>query len=275
MITGDTAAYDESLVDQWEFLDGDQQALSKRYGDGKPIRRDIFTARNDTFDNVVETHYIRCTSLLRSKNGTGCQSIFEGGAKNTIVKMPDHIGAGPFARVVSLEPVSSMKRSTTEQVYELVTDYDFAAAAEEEKGDVNFRIDYTNLLEYWNDITDTPASRKRWFGDFSGWLKKMTTIANKETGTLPLEYDDTIKLFHFQTYCPTLKLTTTADMDAYIHMGLYAQYGYYFEGSILPTPQLIDAYGYFSVEPVAEVWGFFLLLFFSLSLSLFCKLQLS
>lgn len=37
----------------------------------------------------------------------------------------------------------------TSQVYELTVHYDLAAASEEEKGDVNFRIDYTNLLNYW------------------------------------------------------------------------------------------------------------------------------
>ncbi|OBT62696.1 hypothetical protein VE03_07107 [Pseudogymnoascus sp. 23342-1-I1] len=253
MITGDEDAYDESLVDQWTFLDDDQQVLSKRDSAGKKIKRDIFTKREDTFDNVVETHRITCNSLGKYANETRCQSIFKGGAKNTIVKMPDHAGAGPYARVISLEPVTSSKRATTQQEYELVTDYDLAAAAEEAKGNVNFRIDYTNLLEYWDEITDEPATRKRWFGDFDGWLKKMTTITSKEDGTLPLEYEDTIKLFHFQRYCPTLGLTTTLDLDANIHLGLYTQYGYYFEGSILPTPELISAYGYFSIAPVAAI----------------------
>jgi hypothetical protein len=84
-------------------------------------------------------------------------------------------------------------------------------------------------------------------------LKKMTTITKEEDGSLPLEYDEILKLFHFREYCPTLGLTVTLDMDANIHVGLYAQYGYYFEGSILPTPQLISSYAYFSVAPAAAV----------------------
>ncbi|KAK9413532.1 hypothetical protein SUNI508_11854 [Seiridium unicorne] len=253
MITGDTSAYDESLVDQWTFLDDDSEELSKRDTKGKAKKRDLFTNNGDTFSNVVETHRIKCNSPLRYGNETGCQSIFKGGARNTIVKMPDHVGAGPYARVVSLERVASNKRDTTEEEYELTTDYDLAAAAEEEKGAVNFRIDYTNLLEYWDEITDTPAERRRWFGDFSGWLKKMTTITKKEDGSLPLEYEDNVKLLHFQKYCPKLDLNTTLDLDANIHIGLYSQYGYYFEGSILPTPELISAYGYFSIEPAAAI----------------------
>jgi hypothetical protein len=149
MITGDEGAYDESLVDQWTFLDDDQEVLSKRDKTGKTIKRDIFTQRNDTFENVLETHRIRCNSLGKYSNESSCQSIFKGGATNTIVKMPDHIGAGPYARVVSLTRISSLNKRDTTEDYELVTDYDLAAAADEEKGNVNFRIDYTNLLEYW------------------------------------------------------------------------------------------------------------------------------
>lgn len=108
------------------------------------------------------------------------------------------------------------------------------------------------LTEDRDEITDSPADRKRWFGTFSKWLKKMTTIVKDEEGSLPLEYEKTLKLFHFQKTCPKLG-TSTLDLDANIHIGLYSQYGYYFEGSILPTPELISAYGYFSIEPAAAV----------------------
>lgn len=149
MIDGDASAYDESLVDQWTFLD-DESELSKR-GLKMHKRHNLFEQRNDTFDNVIETYHIQCVSLF--VNGSACTSIFNGGASNTIVKMPADIGAGPYARVINLFPVGSdisdMKARSTGEVYELTVDYDFAAAAEEQKGDVNFRIDYTNLQEYW------------------------------------------------------------------------------------------------------------------------------
>lgn len=150
MVDGDTDAYDESLVDQWTFLE-DGGLNSKRDG-GPRKKRDIFTFREDTFDNVVETYIIRCASL---DEDTRCKTIFSGGASNTIVKMPSYHGSGPYARVISLVPQhSSEKRSNilprdTNQAYELTVDYDLASASEEEKGDVNFRVDYTNLLDYW------------------------------------------------------------------------------------------------------------------------------
>uniref|UniRef100_A0A093VIR1 chitinase n=2 Tax=Talaromyces marneffei PM1 TaxID=1077442 RepID=A0A093VIR1_TALMA len=259
MIDGDPEAYDESLVDQWSFL-VDEEQLTKR-SLKMHERRSIFEYRDDTFDNEVEVYHIQCSTTFI--NGTsGCMSIFQGGANNTIVKMPKDIGAGPFARVISLVPVGStgksgrsniLPRSSTD-TYELTVDYDLAGASAERSGDVNFRVDYTNLLEYWKDITDTPSKRrKRWFGGFSAWLSKMTSITKKDQGYLPMEYDETIKLFHAQGYCPDLNITATVDLDANIHLALRAQYGYYFEGAILPTPSLIAAYGYFSVAPEASI----------------------
>jgi hypothetical protein len=151
MIDGDPDAYDESLVDQWSFLT-DEGELTKRSLNTHE-RRSMFENRNDTFDNTVEIYHIQCFSYFQ--NSTTCTSIFNAGASNTIVKMPKDIGAGPYARVISLELLNStskkrdiLPRSTTE-TYKLTVDYDLAAASEEEKGDVNFRIDYTNLLEYW------------------------------------------------------------------------------------------------------------------------------
>ncbi|KAL4976408.1 glycosyl hydrolases family 18-domain-containing protein [Aspergillus desertorum] len=255
MVDGDTDAYDESLVDQWEFLD-DGSLNSKR--DGVPReKRDIFTFREDTFDNVVETYLVRCANLY--VNDTGCTTIFSGGASNTIVKMPLYHGSGPYARVISLIPQhSSEKRSNilprdTSQVYELTVDYDLAAASEEEKGDVNFRIDYTNLLNYWEDITDSPADKKkkRWFGGFSEWLKKVTTIVKDSSGSLPLNYFNTIKLFHWDEQCSGRQMSL--DIDASLDFGLDAQYAYYFEGAILPSPKMIASYAYFSVDPAAQI----------------------
>ncbi|KAJ5204380.1 bacteriodes thetaiotaomicron symbiotic chitinase, partial [Penicillium cinerascens] len=237
MIDGDPEAYDESLVDQWSFL-VDEEQLTKRFLKIHE-RRSIFESRDDTFDNEVEVYHIQCSSSFI--NGTsGCISIFQGGANNTIVRMPKDIGAGPFARVISLVPMGSTGKSARSNIlprsstntYELTVDYDFAGASAERDGDVNFRVYYTNLLEYWKDITNTPAKkRKRWFGSFSSWLSKMTTITKKDQGYLPMEYDETIKLFHAEGTDIT----------------------YYFEGAILPTPSLIAAYGYFSVAPEAAI----------------------
>lgn len=244
-----------SLVDQWSFLDDNGGALhSKR----SSTEHNLFGSRNDTFDNVEEKYQIKCNSLLR--NDTSCHSIFSGGASNTIAKMPSNVGAsGPYARVISLTPQgSTTKRSnvlprSADQVYDMKVDYDLGAAASESKGDVNFRVDYTNLQEYWDKVTDSPAKhKKRWFGDFDTWLEKETSIVQDEKGYLPLTYEGDAKLLELTQNCSgdsPYKL----DLDVNMKVGLHAQYAYYFEGAILPTPKLIAAYSYFSVEPSAEI----------------------
>lgn len=116
----------------------------------------MFEYRDDAFDNKIKVYHIQCSSSFM--NGTsGCISIFEGGANNTIVKMPKDIRAGPFARVISLIPMGSASKSARSNIlprlstdtYILTVNYNLAATSPEIQGDVNFRVDYTNLLEYW------------------------------------------------------------------------------------------------------------------------------
>jgi hypothetical protein len=105
-----------------------------------------------------------------------------------------------------------------------------------------------------NDITEDPPQKKkkkRWFGAFKQWLKKVTTIVKDSSGYLPLNYYDTIKLFHWDEQCSGKQMSL--DIDSTLDIGLNAQYAYYFEGAILPTPKLISSYAYFSVAPAAEI----------------------
>lgn len=81
----------------------------------------------------------------------------------------------------------------------------------------------------------------------------MTTIVKDEEGSLPLDFMQTMKLYHAEKYCPALNINATFDIDASINLELNAQYGYYFEGAILPTPSLISSYDYFSIDPIATV----------------------
>ncbi|KAJ5379955.1 uncharacterized protein N7496_002383 [Penicillium cataractarum] len=87
----------------------------------------MFEKRDDTFDNEIEVYHIRCDAM--SVNVSACLSIFKGGAANTIVKMPKGIGAGLYARVISLVPLGTQKRDISARslldTYELTVDYDF------------------------------------------------------------------------------------------------------------------------------------------------------
>ena len=122
---------------------------------------------NSTFDHSEEVIYVYCNYPQERPE---CQKIWHKGAVDTIIRLPDHVGEGPYARVVSMElsePDYILPRhhietrsaeSNTNPVYKLKFDYDFHLIKRDEV--VNIRVDFTNLLGYWDDITDEPASKK-------------------------------------------------------------------------------------------------------------------
>jgi hypothetical protein len=136
------------------------------------IKRSLITTNRtliDTnFDHSEETIYVYCNF---PKDSPRCKKIFYKGAEDTIIRLPDHVGEGPFARIMSMELVDDSyslpdhhvrKRSAQgndNEVYRVVIDYNFYLIKRQDEP-VNMRVDYTNLLDYWADVTDTP-SRKR------------------------------------------------------------------------------------------------------------------
>jgi hypothetical protein len=124
------------------------------------------------FDHSEETLYVYCNY---PKDSPRCKKIFYKGAEDTIIRLPNHIGEGPFARVVSMQiaddsyvlPTHHVRKRSAEgndnEIYRMVIDYNFHLIKRDD-GPVNMRVDYTNLLDYWQDITDTPT-RKRSVAD--------------------------------------------------------------------------------------------------------------
>ena len=137
------------------------------------VKRSLLTSnrtRVDTaFEYASEVLYVFCNYPDDSPR---CQKLFFKGAEDTIIKLPDHIGEGPFARVVSMQPAPVhyilprhhvRKRSAQElnsKVWRMVIDYEFGAIKRDD-GPVNMRVDFTNLLDYWEDVTDTPSKVRR------------------------------------------------------------------------------------------------------------------
>jgi hypothetical protein len=157
------------------------------------------TVLDATFDNVEETYHVYCNHHYKSKH---CGEIFHKGAKDTIIKMPHHVGEGPYARVVSMEPLNNppelptwaIRRRSEENthengVYELVIDYNFAAIEPRADGDVFMRVDYTNLQEYWDDVTDEDSEnnnkRKKRSDpmDFDSWKARVDKAKNVPNAT--------------------------------------------------------------------------------------------
>ena len=48
-----------------------------------------------------------------------CRQIFYKGAEDTIIRLPDHVGVGPWARIVSMKPVKQLvKRGLPDWVFQ-------------------------------------------------------------------------------------------------------------------------------------------------------------
>ncbi|KAJ6060310.1 hypothetical protein N7444_002164, partial [Penicillium canescens] len=213
-----------------------------------------------------------------------CEKIFRKGAEDTIIKLPDHVGEGPFARVVSMTPAShtyelphhhirsrSLENNEND-VYELKIDYN-SHLIKRDDGPINMRIDYTNLLPYWDedvkkrtaskntsvklgsgstDMTETSESGlvKRWFGKFGDWLKKMNKVEAGNDGFLNMAFQKSFLLYRAVKGCA--RRTFYAEMRMYLDADVQmdATYAYYLSGTIVPL-KVIDTYGYLGVEPSA------------------------
>jgi hypothetical protein len=270
-------------------LDGDEDALQGAFqqnyifthvndGTNIPIQKRETLTRDDpnvldwVFEHEETFHLIYC----RPGKEDECSKIFLGGAADTIISLPRHIGSGPYARVVSMEAVDTAhlsafhrrKRSVQSHnstVYNLTIDYRFELIKREDSR-VNIRIDYTNLVPYWDDLTGkesdagttnskraVPRHEKRWWGGYTDWLRKLTTVRASDQGKLPMSIHKNMLLYSKRASCDrnNVKMEAALDvtLDAYFDMN--ARWAYYAQGSIVPLN--IDAiYAYFELEPVAS-----------------------
>ncbi|KAJ7641879.1 hypothetical protein FB45DRAFT_1022600 [Roridomyces roridus] len=103
-----------------------------------------------------------CTCPIEDED-CGCGHVFIIQANDTIVKLPETCGLGPYARVVSLEPHPNQailstdhaaRKRSTDRVYSLIFDYLFTDIAEE-NGPVCMRADMTDMPGYWDAIIDS------------------------------------------------------------------------------------------------------------------------
>ncbi|PHH88171.1 hypothetical protein CDD83_7878 [Cordyceps sp. RAO-2017] len=273
------------------------------------------TVLRSVFDHAEETLHVYCNYPAGSEE---CARIWIDGAEDTIIRLPAHVGEGPFARIVSIQaahdefelPAHHLRHRSlgglSEPVYELKIDYDFRAIRHKRHAQpVNIRVDYTNLRGYWDSMTvgealskrsadgslpkltdwhervngviqrDKALRRrakapvnitkpmeagggqggrleKRWWGEFTAWLAKLTAIKKSHLGVLPLGWADTINLFRSKKGCigSGASASLTIDLEAAVNMDL--TYAYYFSGTVIP-PSMPDAYAYLGMEPTAYV----------------------
>lgn len=116
------------------------------------------------FDHEESWHYVYCHKGKEREY----VDIFIDGDQDTIIALPRHIGSGPYARIVSMEPVHANqlpdyhigRRAMQDEhstVYKLVFDYAFDLIKRQTP--VNIRVDYANVVGYWDAFTG-PKSGK-------------------------------------------------------------------------------------------------------------------
>ncbi|KAL8782914.1 MAG: hypothetical protein Q9213_005026, partial [Squamulea squamosa] len=175
---------DEDGKDAYGFvmLDGGPGSLDNQFPNSHTItrrtveisksKRSILTTNStvikSTFEHSEETVYVYCNFPQDSPE---CQQVWHKGAEDTIIRLPAHVGEGPYARIVSMEiaepeyqlPLHHVQARSLEgnnnPVYKMKFDYDFHLIKRDEV--VNMRVDFTNLLGYWDDLTDEPASKRK------------------------------------------------------------------------------------------------------------------
>ncbi|KAJ7155586.1 hypothetical protein C8R46DRAFT_1196404 [Mycena filopes] len=208
-----------------------------------------------------------CSMVLSTSE---CSHVMIGGAENTIVKMPQNCGRGPYARVASLTPhpdqnvLSSFHQSNkppAEPVYSLQFDYDFAAIPAS-NGPIYMRADVTDMPDYWDTVVDSPPERKRWlqdrgleerwWGTFKSWLSKMTTVEKDTSVSRNFHWSDTWTIFHKEVSCPgPPQFEASIDVSLTGQASLNTRYGFYLQATVVP-PAVQAAYLYFSADAKAH-----------------------
>lgn len=131
---------------------GDSYTFARRSSKIPRRRRSLITTNTtileSTFDHAEETVYVFCN---HPRGSNECEKVFYKGAEDTVIKLPDHVGEGPYARVVSLMPAPSdyglphhhVRARSMEQnendVYKLTFDYNFHLIKRDD-GPINMQV---------------------------------------------------------------------------------------------------------------------------------------
>lgn len=267
-------------------LDGDEDALQGEFpsdfafthaedGSGNPIAKRELLTRDEpnlvdwAFEHEESSHLVYC----RKGREARCEKVFQGGAPDTIISLPRHIGSGPYARIVSMEPVGETdlskfhieKRALDQHdsvVYNLTFDYQFELIRRDDSK-VNVRIDYTNLVPYWDEMTGSDSDsgktkrelrhEKRWWGGYPDWLKRLTAVRKSDKGKLPMSIHKKMLLYSRRAQCRRKNVDLKAGLDVTLDakFDMNARWAYYAEGTIVPM-SIDTVYTYFELEPEVQ-----------------------
>ncbi|PHH74610.1 hypothetical protein CDD80_2962 [Ophiocordyceps camponoti-rufipedis] len=307
MIDGPRSSIDHSFATAYTVVRREARVPNVKRSDVTSNK----TLLESVFDPLEETFHVYCNHRSGSSE---CDRVWTNGAEDTIILLPDHVGEGPFARLLSMKPVNEdfklpshhllhrRAEKLSDPIYEVKIDYDFQAIRlKKEDQPINLRVDYTNLRSYWEEVSvaemrrkrslnsggrgkvsdwqarvhkaslsdkaiikpqdsfhTTKAMgggagarlRKRWWGDFVDWLRRLTEMTQSNLSTLRISWGDSIYLFRSVRGCSGMKTSAKLDIELEAAVSLDVTYAYYFSGTIIP-PSMPDAYAYLSIEPNA------------------------
>lgn len=158
--------------------DSNQQAFGMVVIDGPPSAVTTLSKRDGSHIQFVdcdstEKHDLKVYRArylcMRDSEDSNCNNIHLGGARGTIVKLPEECGYATYGVVHDIRPADNtsipnhlkMLAPADSAVYELEFSYDFSLAKRDDGDDIFIRIDYAHNEEYWNEIVAAPAVKKR------------------------------------------------------------------------------------------------------------------
>ncbi|KAI7773859.1 hypothetical protein LA080_009710 [Diaporthe eres] len=217
------------------MMDGPVGSIHNAFSDAftviqrdEPVRvrpRSLLTTDRAVLESVwehkEETVRVYCNY---PPNSPQCRRVFYKGAEDTIIRLPHHVGDGPWARIVSMAPEYQPKedlpawvkqKRETSGVYVVKSDYNFhLIKRQDEDGPVKMRIDFTNEEGYWVEVTNATVTRK------------------------------------LECYLSDTGVTFTAGMDitADIRLQMDTRYAYYFSGTVV-APKVNDMYAFVRTQP--------------------------
>ncbi|THG96438.1 hypothetical protein EW026_g5395 [Hermanssonia centrifuga] len=228
-----------------------------------------------------ETQNVRAV-CTKGQNDASCNHVFIRAAEDTIVKMPNNCGPGPYARIVSLTPSKTARLSKRVQqldesirpiVYDLIFDYKFnEIRAPADMEPALLRIDVTNIPGYWDEIVTGTTRRRdllndpqmikrgleeRWFGAFDDWLAKTTQVKSDTSARLDMQQAFSTTLFSASQNCASEDGSTqfASSLNVAVHGNAQAHvtFGLYVQGHVLPSPSIDAAYVYIVSQATANL----------------------
>lgn len=156
-----------------------------------------------------DPHWAEGAARVTLRCGGACADLFAGdGAEDTVVRLPDDCGTGPFARVVSARPVS--KRALA-----AVLDYDFRAIRHA-RGNVSFAISTADALPQEGQLFAAFNETKQW-------------------DLPPVSLHKQFDLFNASMDCPgTIGFSAGLDARFNVDVDVTAGFGFSFIGQIVP-----------------------------------------